>query len=171
MNNCPNCGSSFPEDEDGNGGLASLSHANSGCVLGALVGVVVERETCPIPSDEKVANLDADVLWDRLGPIIDDLERQLTKDLLAQIENDALCLLMEGMLQKQIETDERLRNAFSKGQSMKWPYKDKSEGPLSLEVAVQNSASRSKENFLSDAGLAWDRMKNKKPVTRRGKDA
>lgn len=73
---CPNCVRSFENEKEG---LTSLAHADSGCVLAAIIKIIIERESCPIPSDKAISEIDIDWLWNRLGPVIDDLERQLVK--------------------------------------------------------------------------------------------
>lgn len=68
---CPNCGVRSSD-------LTNLSHTDSGCFLGMLVGVIQARTTISITSPEIAAVQDVDRLWERWGaPAADELERSL----------------------------------------------------------------------------------------------
>ena len=62
---CPNCGQHKADE----------THPETGCVLATLIGVVRDRGGL---SESEVAKLhrtcNVDALWDRLGPVIDELE-------------------------------------------------------------------------------------------------
>lgn len=73
---CPNCNKSFEPDEYGQT-LVNKSHQESGCLLGAALGALVERENDSPPTDEKVAKLDIDWFWERASRLIDNLEGQV----------------------------------------------------------------------------------------------
>ena len=66
---CPNCGE------------PKWPHPDSGCVLAALITVIDERGgTSQKRLKHLLYNANIDALWDRLGPVIDDLERGLYSD-------------------------------------------------------------------------------------------
>lgn len=60
---CPNCTQPV------------VDHPQTGCVLAALIGVIRDRGTKPERVLRSIhAKCDINALWDRLGPVIDDLE-------------------------------------------------------------------------------------------------
>jgi hypothetical protein len=53
-----------------------MDHADSGCALALLIGVARDRGNVTAAKLRGIhARVDADALWERLGPIVDDLER------------------------------------------------------------------------------------------------
>jgi hypothetical protein len=68
---CPNCGRRFYD-------LTGEEHAESGCFLGMLVGLVLDRGVGPVGSADIAAFEDVDGLWDRWGgPAADEIEEAL----------------------------------------------------------------------------------------------
>lgn len=65
---CPNCGKEVDP--------SSPAH-DTGCVLGGLLGVMADRGEIDFTKVD-VSTIDADALWSQLGPIVDDLEGELT---------------------------------------------------------------------------------------------
>lgn len=60
---CPNCG----------GYVAN--HPEDGCILGAMIQAVRDRDVMPERRLRALhASTNVDRLWDRIGPILDDLE-------------------------------------------------------------------------------------------------
>lgn len=68
VHSCPNCGF---EGTD----LLTPRHVDSGCIVAALVGVVRDRGEVEI-DQAKIAEIDADGLWGKLGPITDETRRR-----------------------------------------------------------------------------------------------
>ena len=61
---CPNCNAQFTDE-----------HPMDFCALGVLFSVLRDRENLdPETLNERLESADIDVLWERLGPLLDDLE-------------------------------------------------------------------------------------------------
>lgn len=69
---CPNCDRSFAD-------LTAAEHVDSGCVLGALVGVVRDRENVAV-DQARIESMDVDGLWDLVGPVVDKVEATIEID-------------------------------------------------------------------------------------------
>lgn len=67
---CPNCNFKGGPDE-----ITSEAHVDSGCVLGALVGVVRDRGSDIDAA--KIESIDVDALWNQLGPLADEIEEMV----------------------------------------------------------------------------------------------
>lgn len=64
---CPNCTREIERDRP--------AHLN-GCVLGAMLDVIEVRGQLGLGAVD-LAHLDVDGIWDRLGPLVDELEAEL----------------------------------------------------------------------------------------------
>lgn len=67
---CPNCNFKGDGDE-----ITSAEHVDSGCVLGALIGVVRDRGSDIDAA--KIEGIDSDTLWNQLGPLADEIEEMV----------------------------------------------------------------------------------------------
>lgn len=69
---CPNCTFRGSAED-----IVSGKHTDSGCVIGALIGVVSDRGECEIDA-AKIPDIDVDAIWNALGPVSDDVEETIS---------------------------------------------------------------------------------------------
>lgn len=69
---CPNCATTFED------GLFGEEHVSSACVLGALLGVAIDRAEVEL-DEAKAAAIDSTWLWNEVGPMVDAIEKEAKK--------------------------------------------------------------------------------------------